>query len=217
VLNVAWDHNTYYQERLLRALPAHCDRVLDVGCGTGQFAARLAPRAGRVDALDRSPDMIAALRRTAPANVTGLLGDAATIALPAGTYDAITSISALHHLDLPVVLPRLAAALRPGGLLTAVSHHRLDVPWGLPAEAVSVLGNNARRAVLLCFPAGRRYRREMYQREAAGPAMPVTDPRLTLRQVRAQAAAALPGSRVRWLVHWRYELTWRKPLETSDG
>jgi hypothetical protein len=21
----------------------------------------------------------------------------------------------------------------------------------------------------------------------------------------------LPGSRVRWLVHWRYELTWRKP------
>ena len=213
MLNVAWDHNTYYHERLLRALPAPCARVLDVGCGTGEFAARLSQRAGQVDALDRSPAMIAAARRTAPANVTCLLGDAATVALPADSYDAITSISALHHLDLPVVLPRLAATLRPGGLLIAVSHHRLDVPRGLPAEAVSVLGNYARRALLLCLPAGRRYRQDMYQRHAAPPAMPVMDPRLTLRQVRAQAAAALPGSRVRWLVHWRYELTWRKPSE----
>jgi hypothetical protein len=109
------------------------------------------------------------------------------------------------------VLPRLAAALRPGGLLIAVALHRLEIPRGLPGEAVSVLGYGARRTVLLCLPAGRRYRRENYQRRAAQPPMPVMDPQLTLRQVRAQAAAALPGSRVRWLVHWRYELSWRKP------
>jgi hypothetical protein len=102
-------------------------------------------------------------RRIGPANVTCLLGGAATADLPAGAYDAVTSISALHHMDLPAVLPRLAAALRPGGLLIAVSHHRLEIPRGLTAEAMSVFGN------------------------------------------------ALPGSRVRWLVHWRYELTWRKP------
>lgn len=114
-------------------------------------------------------------------------------------------------MDLPAVLPRLAAALRPGGLLLAVSLHRLEIPRGLPAEAVSVFGGNARRAVLLCLPAGRRYRREMHRRHAARPPMPVMDPQLSLRQVRAQVAAALPGSRVRWLVHWRYELTWRKP------
>jgi hypothetical protein len=114
-------------------------------------------------------------------------------------------------MDMPAVLPRLAAALRPGGLLIAVSLHRLEVPRGLPAEAVSVFGNNTRRAVLLCLPAGRRYRQEMYQRHAAQAPMPVEDPQLSLRQVRAQAAAALPGSRVRWLFHWRYELTWRKP------
>ena len=100
--------------------------------------------------------MIAEARRIVPANVTCLLGDAATADLPAGAYDAVTSISALHHMDLPAVLPRLAAALRPGGLLIAVSHHRLEIPRGLPAEAVSVFGNNARRAVLLCLPAGRQ-------------------------------------------------------------
>jgi ubiquinone/menaquinone biosynthesis C-methylase UbiE len=211
VINLAWDHNAYYHERLLQALPAWCERVLDVGCGIGEFATRLAGRADRVDALDRSPGMIAEAKRTVPANVTCLLGDVATIDLPADAYDAITSISALHHMDLPVVLPRLAAALRPGGTLIAVSHHRLEIPRGLPAEAVSVLGNNARRVVLLCLPGGRRYRREMYRRHAAQPTMPIMNPTLSLREVRAQAAAALPGSRVRWLVHWRYELTWRKP------
>lgn len=66
-------------------------------------------------------------------------------------------------------------------------------------------------AILEYLPAGRCYRREMYRRQAALPPMPVMRPQLTLRQVRAQAAAALPGSRVRWLVRWRYEPTWRKP------
>ncbi|HEY1822188.1 MAG TPA: class I SAM-dependent methyltransferase [Trebonia sp.] len=211
MINLAWDHNSYYQERLLRALPARCGRGLDVGCGAGEFAARLAERADRVDALDRSPIMIAEARRAVPANVTCLLGDAATASLPANAYDAATSISALHHMDLPVVLPRLAASLRPGGLLIAVALHRLEIPRGLPAEAVSVVANNARRAILLCLPAGRRCRREMCRRHAAQPPMPMMNPELPLRQVRAQAAAALPGSRVRWLAHWRYELTWRRP------
>jgi SAM-dependent methyltransferase len=86
VINLAWDHNSYYHERLLRALPARCGRALDVGCGAGEFAARLAERADQVDALDRSTAMIAEARRTVPANVTCLLGDAAAADLPGGAY-----------------------------------------------------------------------------------------------------------------------------------
>jgi 2-polyprenyl-3-methyl-5-hydroxy-6-metoxy-1,4-benzoquinol methylase len=211
VINLAWDHNSYYQPRLLRALPARCERVLDVGCGAGDFAIRLAERAGRVDAVDRSAAMIEAARRAVPANVTCLQGDVAEMTLPAGAYDAITSISALHHLSLPTVLPRLGQALRPGGLLVAIALHRLDIPRDLPLEAVSMLANISRRGALICLPAGRRNRREMHRRHTAGPAMPVMDAELTIRQVRQQAERALPGATVRRLVLWRYELRWRKP------
>jgi SAM-dependent methyltransferase len=211
VINLAWDHNSYYQPRLLRALPARCERVLDVGCGKGEFAIALAERAGRVDAVDRSAAMIEAARRAVPANVSCLQGDVAEMTLPAGAYDAITSISALHHLSLPTVLPRLAQALRPGGILIGVSHHRLEVPRDLPFEAVRVLANISRRSALVALPAGRHYRREMYRRLGAGPTMPIMDPELTIRQVRQQAERALPGATVRRLVLWRYELRWRKP------
>jgi SAM-dependent methyltransferase len=211
VINLAWDHNSYYQPRLLRALPARCERVLDVGCGAGEFAIRLAERAGRVDAVDRSAVMIEAARRAVPANVNCLLGDVGEMTLPAGAYDAITSISALHHMSLPTVLPHLAQALRPGGILIAVALHRLDLPRELPFETVTALANISRRGALICLPAGRRHRRETYRRLGAGPAMPIMDPELTIRQVRQQAERALPGATVRRLVLWRYELRWRKP------
>jgi ubiquinone/menaquinone biosynthesis C-methylase UbiE len=212
VINLAWDHNSYYQPRLLRALPARCERVLDVGCGKGEFAIRLAERAGRVDAVDRSAEMIETARRVVPGNVSCLQGDVAEMTLPLDAYDAITSISALHHVSLPVVLPRLAQALRPGGILIVISHHRLEFPRDLPFEAVTVLANLSRRSALFALPAGRRYRRAMYRRLGEEPAMPIMDPSLTIREVRRQAERALPGASVRRLLLWRYELRWRKPL-----
>ncbi|GHF71846.1 ubiquinone/menaquinone biosynthesis C-methylase UbiE [Amycolatopsis bartoniae] len=202
---LAWDHNTYYQPRLLKALPKPCARVLDVGCGKGAFAARLAEVAERVDALDRSPEMIDAAERTVPSNVTCLLGDVREVPLPSEGYDAITSISALHHLPLPQVLPKLAAALRPGGVLVAIAHHRAELPRDLLPEALGVLTSYGRRAILLTVPSARRYRRELDE-----TGMPVKDPDLTLREVRAQVHEVLPAARVRRLLQWRYELLWRK-------
>jgi len=69
-IDLHWDHNAWYQGRLLRALPAHLNDVLDVGCGAGSFAARLAQRAGHVDAIDRAPHMIALARERVPPNVS---------------------------------------------------------------------------------------------------------------------------------------------------
>ncbi|MGH3410133.1 MAG: class I SAM-dependent methyltransferase [Streptosporangiaceae bacterium] len=59
---LAWDHNAYYHRWLLGQLPAAPERVLEAGCGAGVLAARIAEHAGRVDAVDLSPAMIARAR-----------------------------------------------------------------------------------------------------------------------------------------------------------
>jgi SAM-dependent methyltransferase len=207
-----WDHNAYYHRLLLRHLPRPCGRVLDVGCGAGAFAVELARRAAHVDALDRSPAMIDAARRVVPSNVTCILADVLHEPLPDARYDAIVSISALHHAPVEEVLPRLAGALRPGGVLAAAALPRLDLAHELPAELTAAIGYRmfgAAFATLRAVGGGRWYAKEPSR------LMPVVlDPSLTTRQVRQRASALLPGARVRRLVFWRYFLLWRKPIET---
>jgi SAM-dependent methyltransferase len=204
-----WDHNAWYQRLLLRQVPTGARRVLDVGCGAGALARALARRVEQVDALDRDPAMVALARTGAPANLTVLQGDALAVDLPAGGYDAVLSLSSLHHLPLRPALERMAGWLRPGGALAAVAPPRIDLPAEIPVELAAVTGH---RALGAAFAAGRALTgRSLFAREAGHAAMPVQDPELTTRQVRAAAAAVLPGVRVRRLVLWRYLLTWTKP------
>jgi SAM-dependent methyltransferase len=207
-----WDHNAYYQGLLLRHLPRPCSRVLDVGCGAGAFAAQLATRSEHVDALDRSPAMIDLARLVTPSNVTCILGDVLLDPLPDGHYDAIVSNTALHHMQLDRVLPRLARALRPGGILAVVALPRTDMPREFPAEVGAAIGHRvlgAGFAVLRASRGGGCY--------GMGPGhaiMPVLGGSLTTRQVRQQASVLLPGAQVRRLLFWRYLLLWRKPAGT---
>lgn len=212
---LGWDHNAYYHRRLLRRLPPHCRRVLDVGCGAGAFAVELAVVCDQVDALDRSPLMIELAERAVPGNVRCLLADVLADPLPGEAYDAIVSISALHHLPLDTALPRLSAALCPGGVLAVIALPRRDLPAELPVEIVAAFGHRLLGvvfALLRSIGPGRWF--------AVPPShavMPVVlDLPLTTRQVRRHAARILPDSRVRRLVFWRYLLVWHKPIDTAD-
>ena len=204
---LSWDHNAYYQPLLLQELPERCERILDVGCGAGAFAVRLAERADHVDALDRSPEMIRAARARVPANVTCIEADLLRRRVPTEHYDAITSISVLHHLALSEALPRLSAALRPGGVLVATALPRTELPRELPIELAALVVQNARGLVLA---GARLIRGERAPAADSAAAMPIAEPSLTTREVRSEASALLPGSRVRRLLLWRYLLVWRK-------
>jgi SAM-dependent methyltransferase len=205
-----WDHNAYYHRTLMRYLPRPCGRVLDVGCGAGAFAAKLATRAEHVDALDREPLMIEEARRAVPANVTCILADVLHEPLPDARYDAIVSISALHHMPLDNVLPRLARALRPGGVLAAAALPRTDLARDLPAELAGAVGHRLFGAAFAILRAAGRG--DWYAMEPSHAIMPVVmAPALSTCQVRQQAAALLPGAQVRRLVFWRYFLLWRRP------
>jgi SAM-dependent methyltransferase len=209
-----WNHNAYYHRLLLGQLPQRCHHVLDVGCGAGSFAARLARRVEQVDAVDRSAAMIEVARQRTPDNVNCILADALIDPLPGGIYDAIFSISALHHMPLQDALPRFAALLRPGGVLAVVALPRVDLPNELPTEVVAAVGHHLLGAV---FVTARSVgSKDWFAKDSTHAAMPVVmDPQLTTRQVANQASALLPGVRVRRLLFWRYLLRWQKPAEQS--
>jgi SAM-dependent methyltransferase len=210
-----WDHNAYYHRLLLRQLLLRCRRVLDAGCGAGGFAAQLAQRSEQVDALDRSAEMIEEAKRRTPGNVNCVLADVLAGPLPGKDYDAIFSISALHHMPLQDSLPVLAAALRPGGVLAAIALPRLDLRHELPVEIVAAAGHRLLGGMFLA-------KRSLggnggFAKDSARSAMPVVmDPPLTTREVASQAASVLPGVRVRRLLFWRYLLIWQKPVHPGS-
>jgi hypothetical protein len=102
----------------------------------------------------------------------------------------------------------MAGWVRPGGVLAAVALPRVDLPRELPREAVALV---AHRGLGLALAAARRLTGDPWLAHLpTARLMPVTEPELTVREVRA-AAAVLPGVRVRRPLFWRYLLTWQRP------
>ncbi len=101
------------------------DRLVvgDLGCGTGQLSAVLAPVVGRVIAVDGSRAMLAAARRRigdAP-NLDLRHGDLEALPIDDGTLDAAILFLVLHYQDEPArVLAEARRALAPGGQLLVV-------------------------------------------------------------------------------------------------
>lgn len=100
------------------------DEVLDVGCGMGGSAIRLAKRSGsRVTGVTLSP--VQRHWAAASARLQGVGGrtrfladDAETLFLPDRSFDVVWSIECTEHLaDKPAFLERAAGWLRPGGRL----------------------------------------------------------------------------------------------------
>lgn len=94
------------------------DRVLELGCGTGGTAIRLAPNVAHWTATDFSSEMIAiAGAKPAGQNVAFQVADAQN-AFGGGSFDVICAFNVLHLMENPpVVLAQIFASLKPGGLL----------------------------------------------------------------------------------------------------
>src|SRR5919202_2751729 len=105
--------------------------VVDVGCGTGLLAQRLAGQGYDVVGLDLSLGMLLqggqALRYAQ--------GDAAALPFPDAAFDGAVTVAALHHIFEPAkvaaTIGEMVRVTRPGGIVVIWDHNPLNPYWPL--------------------------------------------------------------------------------------
>jgi SAM-dependent methyltransferase len=204
-----WNHNEYFHGWILHNMPARRRLAIDIGCGTGMLAGKLATHFAHVTGIDRNEGMATAAseRLGEVPQVTIRHCDFAEFALTADDKraDLITMVAALHHLDLDDVLARIPALLAPGGRLLVVGLARPESLTDLAFEVVSAAVN----PVVGMIKHPRPVRPEATK--DSRPVVPMMDPTTTFAEIAAAARAYLPGSTVRRRLFFRYTLRWEKP------
>ncbi|GAB3739317.1 class I SAM-dependent methyltransferase [Microlunatus parietis] len=101
------------------------DRVLEIGCGTGQLTRSLVARGYRVTAVELSEDLAAVARRNVP-EAEVITGDFEQWPLPDEPFAAVAAATSFHWIDPAVQFTKTAAALRPGGALAIIGTAHVD-------------------------------------------------------------------------------------------
>jgi ubiquinone/menaquinone biosynthesis C-methylase UbiE len=143
----SWDRLAPFYERAMRRNNAVYDylcsrlsevasgkEVLELACGPGTVARRVAPATRRMVSTDYSPKMIAqATRHGTPENLTFEVADATRLPYPDSSFDVVLIANALHVMPEPGrALGEARRVLRPGGLLvcpTYVDHEQEKVAF----------------------------------------------------------------------------------------
>jgi SAM-dependent methyltransferase len=205
-----WNHNEHFHGWILRNLPARRQAAVDVGCGTGVLAGKLASRFGRVTGIDADGGMSAAARARLAGDprvsIVRCRFDEFAAAAGQSEVDLITMVAVLHHLDLSDTLARIPGLLAPGGRLLVVGLAKVDSLADAVVDLLSTAANPVMGVIKHPRPA-----RQPDPTADGQPVMPVRDPTRTLAEIGATASACLPGATIRRRLYFRFTLRWDKP------
>lgn len=149
-----------YEKTLQRvqSMLAPDHEVLEIGCGTGTTALRLAPGTRRLLATDVSAEMVAiACEKLAAQPVPQLAfrvadADAPLVAPPC--FDVVLAFNVLHLLaDLPQMLGSVLHVLKPGGLFISKTPCLNDMNPLIARVALPLMRAVGKAPPVLCFSA----------------------------------------------------------------
>ena len=114
-------------------LPPNAE-LLDIGCSAGYHVRHLVRKAKRVVAID--VDRVAlevARRRVKSSRVTFMHYDGQTLPFADASFDAISMLDVLEHVnDRPALVAEIVRVLRPGGTWTVTVPYRGPLGWLSP-------------------------------------------------------------------------------------
>src|SRR5437764_4525363 len=116
---------SYPAEAIDWLVPAHAQRVADIGAGTGKLTRQRGEGGLDMIAVEPSAGMREELRRAAP-GVPVVAGTAEQIPLADGAVDLVIVAQAWHWVDPERAVPEVARVLAPGG--------RLALLWNIRDE-----------------------------------------------------------------------------------
>jgi SAM-dependent methyltransferase len=129
-----YDLDAELERTILEEEPA---TVLDIGCGIGEQAARLAQRGLTVQGIDVAPAMVEAAKAR---GVAAQVADAASLPFPNASFERVLARYVLYHVsavDLGGIMEEIVRVLTPGGRLVAatISQSFMDTVAGYLGEA----------------------------------------------------------------------------------
>src|SRR5262245_4893771 len=198
---MSWNHNDHYHQLIIDVIAPDCQSALDVGCGQGALTRRLRQLIPHVTGMDRDERSIALASACAQAkfpDIRYVQADFLAEPVEPGSFDLVTSVASLHHMDAEAALRKMADVLCPGGVLVVIGLARDFSPTILALIVPAMIGNWMHRAVAAWSrrarpaPAGIAYQSPV-----------IWPPATTYRQARRLAERILPGVRYRRRLYWR--------------
>jgi SAM-dependent methyltransferase len=107
--------------------------ALDVGCGTGALAERLAARGYEMVGIDPSEGMLDVLRERCPA-VRAIKASGTSLPFEDDSFDLVLTVATLHHIADPGAVRQTLAEMvrvsRPSGRVLIWDHNPRNPYWG---------------------------------------------------------------------------------------
>lgn len=199
-----WDHNKYYHDYLL----GHIGKIgssMDIGCGKGAFAIRLADKSTNVIGIDLSTEMInAAKKNNGRSNIEYIVADVMEYTLGDEEYDCISSIATAHHLSMEDFLKKIRRSLKKGGVFLLLDLYKKETIADYIFSILAVPINFFK--MLTIEGATKRNDDEI----RVWNEHIKHDKYMTLSELRAICSEILPGSKVKRHFFWRYSVVWKK-------
>jgi ubiquinone/menaquinone biosynthesis C-methylase UbiE len=106
---------------------------LDIGCGTGALATRLANAGYEMVGVDPSEGMLDVLRGRSPA-IRAIKSSGTSLPFEDDTYDLALSVAVMHHIaepgDVRQTLAEMVRVVKPGGRILIWDHNPRNPYWG---------------------------------------------------------------------------------------